>query len=330
MRALLRIGFAAIVSALVVLIATPARAHAMRSGSLRIEESNDERALVQLRQSVDGSGVEIVVPNECTSQAIDALSNERTQTILVACDGEIAGRTFGLRGLGPILEDVTVFVQFRDGRTASHLLTKSAPDWELPRAQTAWEVAKSYVWLGVTHIATGFDHLAFLALLVLLLRKTRAVLLAETAFTASHSISFTATALGWIHVPSAAAEACIAFSLVLLALDVPFSPRGVSAPDPDPKRGVAMAFVFGLVHGLGFAGGLRELGVPDRHVALAMVGFAGGVEIGQVAFLVVVLGLVAIASRVKLEPIVRRAGVYALGVLACSWLFERVAVCLGV
>ena len=323
MRAL----FALLLATLVVLVALPAHAHAMRSGSLSIEEANDGRALVQLRQSVDGSGVEIVAPSECTSQAIDALSNERTKTMMVACaGGEIAGRTFGLRGLGPVLEDATLFVKFRDGRTASHLLTKSAPEWELPRAQTAFEVAKSYVRLGVTHIATGFDHLAFLALLVLLLRKPRAVLLAETAFTASHSLSFTATALGWIRVPSAAAEACIAFSLVLLALDVPLSPRGVS----DAKRGILMAFVFGLVHGLGFAGGLQELGVPDHHVALAMIGFAGGVEIGQVAFLVVVLGVVALASRVKVEPIVRRVGVYALGVLACSWLIERVAVCVGV
>jgi hypothetical protein len=329
MRVLVALICAA-VFAVLALVATSARAHAMRSGSLSIDEGSDGRSVVQLRQSVDGSGVEIVAPVECTAVASDALSNDRTRTTVVTCPGGIAGHTFGLRGLGPILEDATAFVRFHDGRTAAHLLTKNAPDWELPRAQTSWDVARSYVRLGITHIATGFDHLAFLALLVLLLRKPRAVLLAETAFTLSHSISFTATALGWIRVPSAAAEACIAFSLVLLALDVPFSPRGVSAPEPDVKRGVAMAFVFGLVHGLGFAGGLRELGVPDRHVALAMIGFAGGVEIGQVAFLVVVLAVVAIASRIKLEPLLRRAGVYALGVLACSWLIERVAVCLGV
>ena len=104
----------------------------------------------------------------------------------------------------------------------------------------------------------------------------------------------------------------------------------MSEPKIDVRRGVIMAFVFGLVHGLGFAGGLQELGVPDRHVALAMLGFAGGVEIGQVAFLVVVLSVVALAARVRFEPHLRRAGVYALGVLSCSWVIERLAVCLGV
>src|ERR1051326_8081015 len=116
MRAL----FALLLAMLVVLVALPAHAHAMRSGSLSIEEEGDGRALVQLRQSVDGSGVEIVAPGDCTSQPIDARSSDRTKTMMVTCAGEIAGRTFGLRGLGPILEDATLFVKFRDGRTASH------------------------------------------------------------------------------------------------------------------------------------------------------------------------------------------------------------------
>src|SRR5262245_42940470 len=126
MRALLALLLAVVVT----LFATPstAHAHAMRSGSLSIEEGSDGRALVQLRQSVDGSGVSIVVPAECTSQPVEALSNDRTRTTMVTCGGgDIAGRTFGLRGLGPILEDATLFVRFRDGRTASHLLTKSLP-----------------------------------------------------------------------------------------------------------------------------------------------------------------------------------------------------------
>src|SRR5438067_12911213 len=137
MRAL----FAILVACVVALVAMPVHAHAMRSGSLRIEEIEGGRAVVQLRQSVDGSGVAIVVPSDCASQGIDALSSdtlrdtrrgERTTTVMVSCPGAIAGRTFGLRGLGPILEDATLFVQFRDGRTASHLLTRGAPDWELP------------------------------------------------------------------------------------------------------------------------------------------------------------------------------------------------------
>jgi len=316
---------ALVLALFVVALTTRAQAHAMRSGSLRIEASSDGRALVELRQSVDHSGVAVVVPEGCTSAPIDELSSDRVQTLSVQCDGSIEGRVFGLRGLGPILEDATLFVRFADGRTAAHLLTRDAPTWALPNAQNPWEIAKSYVRLGVVHIATGADHLAFLALLVLLLRRPRAVLVAESAFTVSHSLSFTATALGWVHVPSSAAEACIAFSLLLLALDVPL--RG-EAP-PSARRGAWMAFVFGLVHGLGFAGGLRELGVPDRHVALAMLGFAGGVELGQIAFLALVLVAVHLVARVRLEPQLRRASVHVLGALSSFWLIERVVVCFG-
>jgi hypothetical protein len=173
------------------------------------------------------------------------------------------------------------------------------------------------------HIATGADHLLFLVLLVLLLRRVRPVLLAETAFTLSHSISFAATSLGWIRVAAAPAEACIALSLVLLALDVR------EEPQRDALRGAAAAFVFGIVHGLGFAGGLREMGLPDAHAGLALVGFGAGVEIGQVAFLAVILGLAALLGRLRAFPRLVSGGAVAIGSVATAWLIERIVVSLS-
>src|SRR5262249_1603286 len=150
----------------------------------------------------------------------------------------------------------------------------------IPRTEGAIGVARSYVLSGLRHIAGGADHLFFLALLVLVLRRVRAVLLAETAFTVSHSLAFAATALGRIHVRPAPVEACIALSLVLLATDV-----SQDGAERSVWRGAGTSLVFGLVHGLGFAGGLRETGLPDRHVAVALLGFGTGIEIGQVLFL---------------------------------------------
>jgi hypothetical protein len=176
------------------------------------------------------------------------------------------------------------------------------------------------------HIATGADHLLFLALLVLVLRRVRAVLLAETAFTVSHSLAFSATALGWIHVRPAPVEACIALSLVLLALDV----RGDGAtPTRSAWRGAATALVFGLVHGLGFAGGLREAGLPDAHAAVALLGFGLGIEVGQVVFLGVVLALVAAASRTRSFARLVGVATVSAGGLAMSWLVERLVICFG-
>jgi hypothetical protein len=171
---------------------------------------------------------------------------------------------------------------------------------------------------------TGYDHLLFLGLLVLLLRRARSVLLAETAFTLSHSVSFSATALGWIHVSSVAAEACIALSLVLLAADVRL--RGAPA---SASRGASMALVFGLVHGLGFAGGLREIGLPEHAIAPALVSFGAGVELGQVAFLAVVLGVLHLVRHASQLSRVEMGAVYAAGTVSAYWLFERVAVCLS-
>jgi hypothetical protein len=178
--------------------------------------------------------------------------------------------------------------------------------------------------LGVVHIGTGDDHLLFLLLLVLLLRSARSVLLAETAFTLSHSVSFSATALGWIHVSSAGAEACIALSLVLLAAEI--EPRG---PPADAWRGARLALVFGLVHGLGFAGGLREIGLPERAIAAALVSFGAGVELGQVAFLALLLGGLHLMRDARMLPRLRWAAVYGAGSISAFWLIERTAVCLS-
>jgi hydrogenase/urease accessory protein HupE len=216
------------------------------------------------------------------------------------------------------VSDATVFVRFRDGRTLSHLLTVAAPTWEVPDRESPLGVAKSFVRAGVLHIARGADHLLFLALLVLVLQKPRAVLLAETAFTVSHSLAFTVTALGWLRLRPAPVEACIALSLVLLALEVRGRARASAA------RGAAAALVFGLVHGLGFAGGLREAGLPDGHAAAALLGFGTGVEIGQVVFLVLVLLVASLLSRLRAFRRLVSASATLIGGLATAWLIERV------
>jgi hypothetical protein len=308
----------------VLLVAPRAFPHGMRIGALRIDEVSVTRALVRWTTTVPNARITAELPPECAAQAVEVDGQLEVQRIwTLECPGGVAGHVFGVGGLGPVVSEATVLVTFKDGRTASRLLSAASPTWELPGAESPVRVAASYVRLGLVHIATGADHLLFLVLLVLLLRRARAVLLAETAFTLSHSISFAATSLGWVRVAAAPAEACIALSLVFLALDVREEPQS------DARRGAAAAFVFGLVHGLGFAGGLRELGLPDAHAALALLGFGVGVEIGQVAFLVVVLGLTALLARVRGFPRLVTGGATAIGSLATAWFIERLVVSLS-
>jgi hydrogenase/urease accessory protein HupE len=310
--------------AMCLFVPVVASAHGIRSGSLRIDALSPTHALVRWSTTVPDAAVQVILPVACTASSEEEVESSGFRVWSLDCPHGIAGATFSLHGLGPQVSEATLLAHLADGRTLSHLLTSDTPSWSLPSTQSPLEVSKSYLLAGVVHIATGADHLLFLTLLVLLLRRPRAVLIAETAFTLSHSIAFSLTALGWIHVPAAPAEVCIALSLVLLALDVE------AEPTIDARRGALAALVFGVVHGLGFAGGLAEAGLPDQHVALALAGFGAGVEIGQVAFLVVLLSLVALASRWRAFPRLVPVAATGIGSFATAWLIERLVVAFSV
>jgi hypothetical protein len=300
---------------------SPAEAHSTRSASVELVEVRPGSGFLHVRTQLpdDRLGVGISVP--CSLTPLDGPSGARAlnRSMRVTCAGGVAGASLSITGLGPILTEAIVLYAFADGRAGSAVVRAGTPTLHLPLVVGRFEVARGYVASGVVHILQGYDHLLFLLLLVLSLRRVGAVLLAESAFTLSHSVSFSATALGWIHVSPLAAEACIALSLVLMALDIRHG-----APGP-PLRGAALALVFGLVHGLGFAGGLTELGVPDGDVALALLGFAGGVEIGQVLFLS--------GALLALHTLTRRGGAFirtlepvaitCVGGLSTYWLVER-------
>jgi hypothetical protein len=232
------------------------------------------------------------------------------------------------------VSEVIARVTRADGTTSSRMLTKSAPEWSLPRTDSALATILDYARLGIVHIATGADHLLFLAALACLAKRVRAILLAETAFTLSHTLTLTASTLGWVHVPSAVAETGIAVSLVLMARDVLATRKGERI-DPqvplDDARGVSLrepwtiylcAFGFGLIHGLGFAGGLSEIGLPDRAIGQALVGFACGVEVGQVAFLVAFVGALRAFERL-LARHAPFAIAYAVGTSGAYLVFDH-------
>jgi hypothetical protein len=321
----LRQPLAALACAVLVLaISAPVRAHGLRSGFVDLEEVGPGKALVHVKSGDPRVHLTLSVDDGCTLG--DAPEGRLESTQILGCpDGALAGHTLTLDGLGPFVADAVMWARYADGSTHGQALTRQSTRWTLPGVEGFWTTARHYVGLGVEHIATGYDHLLFLLLLALALRSPRKVLLAETAFTLSHSLSFTATALGWVHVSQTAAEACIAWSLVLVALDV--GRRQRRAGGDRSFRIAGLAFAFGLVHGLGFAGGLREIGLPDRDVGAALLGFAGGVELGQVVFLAALLLAAALLARIRpLRPALRPLGLvgaYGGGILAMFWLFQR-------
>lgn len=296
--------------------ARPAAAHGMRSAYIEITETAPGHARIAIRGKVPVAGIELHAAAPCT------IAGTPDTGTWLSCPERLAGASLAVAGMGPIVSEAVIFVTLHDGTSTSTCATPGTPAWTIPGAADAGmlTIAGRYIVLGIKHIATGADHLLFLLALVLCLRTFRAVMLAETAFTLSHTLSFSASALGWVHVSATAAEACIAVSLVLVALDVG---RPVRLGDA-PWKTAGLAFAFGLVHGLGFAGGLAEIGLPAAQVPAALAGFASGVEIGQVVFLVIAVSAVSLLGRApRLARAAVTTGAYAVGGIGWFWLFER-------
>jgi hypothetical protein len=305
----------ALVALVLAALPRPSFAHGMTSAYLEIQEQAPGRALVRFVVPEKALDITPRFPESCRAERKDG-------ALLLACDGPLAGQTIGVDGLGGRVTEAVVWASLCDGTTASRILSAGDASWRIPARRSGAEIARAYVRLGAEHVLSGADHLLFLLLLVLTLRRPRAVLLAETAFTLSHSVTFSITALGVLRVSPLAAEACIALSLVLVALDVGRGERPA-------RSGAAMALVFGLVHGLGFAGGLREIGIPDRGAAYALLGFGLGVEIAQVAFVLLALVAMRLLARSQARARVEVALAYAAGGLASFWLVERVVAVLN-
>lgn len=298
------------------LAARPAAAHGMRSAYIEIIQTAPDRARISVSGKVPVAGVELHADAPCV---IDVAAGTGAPGATLRCPERLTGAALSVSGLGTIASEAVLYAAFLDGTSTTGCVTAAHPAWTIPGpGDGALSVARRYVGLGVEHIATGVDHLLFLLALVLCLRTLRAVMLAETAFTLSHTLSFSASALGWVHVSAPAAEACIAVSLVLIALDVGRQRRDA------PWKTAGLAFAFGLVHGLGFAGGLAEIGLPASAVPAALVGFATGVELGQVAFLLVaVAALAALGRAPRLQRAAVMSGGLAIGGIAWCWLLER-------
>jgi hydrogenase/urease accessory protein HupE len=218
-----------------------------------------------------------------------------------------------------------VRVQRLDGTAQVARLTLSAPTFTVEAAPRWTHVATTYLGLGVEHILLGIDHLLFVLALVLLVRSWRLLVGVITAFTVAHSITLAAATLGLVHVPPKPVEAAIALSIVFVAAEIVHGRQGRAGLTA--RWPWVVAFVFGLLHGLGFASALREVGLPENAIPIALLFFNLGVELGQLAFVGVVLAGLALARRVPVAAPTWswRLVPYAVGVVAMYWTIERVA-----
>jgi hydrogenase/urease accessory protein HupE len=271
-------------------------------------------------------GLYVELPAGCSNvtapRAIMA-NNSCTERWVIQRAGGLDRGTIHIAGLSATMTDVLVRLERLDGSTQVSRLTPSAPSFLVEAAPRVWEIARTYSVLGIEHILTGIDHLLFVLALLIITAGGWRLVKTVTAFTVSHSLTLTAATLGWVHIPPPPVEAVIALSIVFVAAEIVRQRRG--AESFTARAPWIVAFSFGLMHGLGFAGGLSEAGLPVGHIPAALLFFSIGVETGHFLFIGLALAFIALVRRIRI-PFPRGAELvppYAIGTIAMFWAIQR-------
>jgi hydrogenase/urease accessory protein HupE len=326
-------GVVPILFALGVVIASwvTASAHEVRPAYLELREEKAGDFSVLLKTPMQGDArlaltavfsgkVENITPiiSRPTGDAM-------IQTWYLRAIEPLAGQKLLIGGLSNTMTDALVRIEFADGGTWVERLTPGSPEAMIPRTPSRWITAATYLKLGVEHILLGFDHLLFVLALLIITEGTWRLIKTITAFTVAHSITLALASLGFVHVPPPPVEAAIALSIAFVAVEIVHVRQG--------RRSLAahtpwlVAFVFGLLHGFGFAGALSQIGLPAGQIPVALLFFNIGVEVGQLVFVGAVLAVVALigSRRLSLPAWVKLVPPYAIGTIAMFWVIERVA-----
>lgn len=302
-------------------------AHSLRSAYLELRGDGAGGYAVRLgipADFVDVTMLTVRLEPGCTPEGPPQLARDasrQTASWTLRCPEAAGERRLEADGLAALQADLIVRV-IEGERVQTGRLSPTAPALPLAGAESAWTVAATFLRLGIEHILTGYDHLLFIAALVLLVGDFRRLVVTATAFTLAHSLTLAAAVLGLVHIPPAPVEALIALSIAFVAAEIARHGEGAAGPRP-----WMMAFAFGLLHGLGFAGALSAIGLPQQAIPMALISFNLGVEIGQIGVIAVLLPLVALLRGLALRwPRWAPAlAPYAIGSLAMLWTFERVA-----
>jgi hydrogenase/urease accessory protein HupE len=310
-------------------LALPAQAHRFAPSLLKVTEIGENHYNVVWKtplQAVSALPMEPQWPAGCQASSLGVPQAEGTGRVSrwqLRCTGlgadGLVGESLGVSALGANQASAMVMVALQDGRQYQQVLSADKPAFVVPAEPGAARVMSDYTVLGIEHIWGGVDHLLFVFGLILLVGGGRRLLWTITAFTVGHSITLSLAALGYIRYPVSLIEFTIALSICVLA--VALTHRGGLLS----RHPWWLAGGFGLLHGMGFAGALAETGLPQDNVPLALLFFNVGIELGQVAFILLVL-LVWLFLRKPLAPWQRRlipVPVYVLGSLSAMWCIQR-------
>jgi hypothetical protein len=299
-----------------VMGSVPLHAHEMSMAEMQLREVAPGQFLMQWTASERRAAAEVLHPSWPQGCALE--------TDMLRCGEEGLKGTLAIDGVGKDYSAAMVKVFWLDGQSRVYTLTAAQASVQLYGSaddrRGMGEIARAYTVLGVEHILGGFDHLLFVMGLLFLVGFNRRLLWTITAFTLAHSLSLASSALGLLTLRSAPVEATIAVSIVLVAVEALHSRETLGRRWP-----ALVAFIFGLVHGLGFAGALKEIGLPEQHLLMALFTFNVGVEVGQLMAVAAAWLLYRAWLRWPLWLHARTVALYGIGSLAAYWSWLRVA-----
>ncbi|MDR6121184.1 hydrogenase/urease accessory protein HupE [Bacillus sp. SLBN-46] len=206
-------------------------------------------------------------------------------------------------------------VQQEQGQTTQPETTQEQPKEIKPVEKSTTSSWFSFFKLGTLHILTGYDHLLFLFALLLRKQTFKQYATIVTSFTIAHSITLSLAVLGWVTLPSRFVEATIAFSICYVAAENIFR--------KEIRHRWSITFLFGLIHGLGFASILREMAIPKSHLAVALINFNLGIEAVQLLVVLSLLPLLTYMFKLKNSKKIVTYGSYAIVALGAIWLVQR-------
>lgn len=319
-----------------LLLMAPAQAHESRPAYLEIKETGPNQFSLLWRTPVLAGNrllVKLKLPeglSDLKPPLVQELSDSVVERHWVDAGPEgLGGKRIEFTGLQFTITDVLTRVELLDGRKSTVIARPSQPWISIAGTQTRWEVAGTYVLEGIRHILLGADHLLFVLGLLLIVKSGWMLVKTVTAFTVAHSITLALATLGVAQPAVPPLNVAIALSILFLAPEVVRCWRGQTSFTI--RHPWVVAFAFGLLHGFGFASALTAAGLPHSELPLALVSFNIGVEIGQLAFVALVLALAASFKVLQMywPRWVQILPAYTVGTLGAFWTLQRLALMFG-
>ena len=294
------------------------QAHEMNPARLSLEEGDDGAYSGLWMFPVNAVGLPAEVSfTDCKEEnrnLPEVQGKYLVSNIEIKCNESLKGKEIAFKGLTR-LTDALVSVKFSDQTTFEGLATINSPKFDIPDEVSIYPT--SYFWLGIEHLLSGIDHMLFVFGLLFLVSGALNLIKTITAFTLAHSITLALSVLDIVSVPQASTEAFIALTIIYLALEVGDEEQYESTP-------WLIAFGFGLLHGLGFAGALTEIGINNENLMLSLLFFNIGIEAGQLLVLPLFGIVIYLLKTEKIKIEVNAFASYFIGSLGTYWLIERV------